>query len=66
MYGTGIAGTVTHMCTVQYRTVQYWYCSDVVAATLQIVHGDLKPGNLLVDDEFRVFISDFGLSSMKV
>jgi serine/threonine protein kinase len=32
----------------------------------QIVHGDLKTNNLLVDDDFRVVITDFGLSRMKV
>lgn len=31
----------------------------------QIVHGDLKTSNLLLDKDMRVYISDFGLASMK-
>ena len=32
----------------------------------QIVHGDLKPGNVLVDASLHCYISDFGMASMKV
>lgn len=32
---------------------------------LQVVHGDLKPGNVLVDEHFSCVITDFGLSSLQ-
>ena len=36
------------------------------APSLQVVHGDLKPGNVLVDEQLRCRITDFGMSSLKV
>ena len=32
----------------------------------EVVHGDIEPGNIFVDENMRVVIADFGLSSMKV
>ena len=32
----------------------------------EVVHGDIEPGNIFVDENMRVIIADFGLSSMKV
>ncbi|KAF2321528.1 hypothetical protein GH714_000313 [Hevea brasiliensis] len=31
-----------------------------------VIHGDIKPGNVLLDFDFRAKISDFGLSRIKV
>ncbi|KAF7843182.1 putative receptor-like protein kinase [Senna tora] len=31
-----------------------------------VIHGDIKPSNVLLDDEYRGKISDFGLSRIKV
>ena len=33
---------------------------------MQVVHGDLKTSNLLVDSNYEVFITDFGLARMQV
>jgi serine/threonine protein kinase len=38
----------------------------ILLLPLQICHGDLKPGNILVDRDMQVYISDFGLASMQV
>ena len=35
------------------------------AGALAVVHGDLSPANLLVDDEARVHVIDLGLASFR-
>lgn len=41
-------------------------CSPPSLYSGQVTHGDLKPGNLLADENLKLHISDFGLASMKV
>ena len=37
-------------------------CRFLHAANPQVIHGDLKPANILVDNKFRAKIADFGFS----
>ena len=37
-------------------------CSLNFMHTAGVIHRDIKPGNILIDDNCHVFITDFGLS----
>jgi serine/threonine protein kinase len=44
------------------RGMSYLHCRP----NERVVHGDLKTANLLVDAEYEVYITDFGLARMQV